>query len=77
MSANRQEDLLSTTDGCWPVALLFAGIPLTLVGLAVTGFLFFSGPWTLAHMYQFLWASVPMLIIGVAALILYLSVRKR
>jgi hypothetical protein len=56
--------------------LLSMGVPLSLVGLGVTGLLVSGGAWTMGHMYPLLWVSVPMLVIGVIFLTIFVFVRK-
>jgi hypothetical protein len=56
---------------------LLVGVPLFLIGLAVTGLVVSGGAWTISHMYPILWISVPMLIIGVTILTVFLVAREK
>lgn len=54
-----------TKDRFYAVVLLVIGIPLTIIALAVSGLILFSGPWGLGHGFPILIFSIPILIIGV------------
>jgi hypothetical protein len=65
-----------TAYGCVTIALLILGIPLTLIGLVVSGIVLLSGAWTLGYMYPVLVISIPMFVLGVLALFFQRSMKS-
>jgi hypothetical protein len=52
-------------DGFYSVVFLIVGIPLTVIGLGVSGVILFSGLWGLAHAFPILIFSIPISILWV------------
>ena len=57
-----------TKDRLYSPLLFIVGVPLTLVGLGLSGIILFSGAWGLAHGFPLLIFSIPMSAVGIVAI---------